>query len=195
MSGGRGTRLKSSVEKPLFRLHDKPLISYVIDNLNSSKFIDKSFIATSPHTPDTRDFLKNENILDTPGTSYIDDLSYILSNFEKKSKKDTLLFINADLPFISSDIIDMVIKNYFNYGVDSLSVMVPTDTFKKLDLEYSYDFNGLVPSGLNVLRSENIVQDEKIHVLDNEELAFNINTLNDASIADNYFNKFFLKKE
>ena len=71
-----------------------------------------------------------------------------------------------------------------------MSVMVPIETFKNLNLTYSYDFNGLVPSGLNILRSENIVQDEKIYILDNEELAFNINTLNDVSIATNIFNKF-----
>ena len=72
-----------------------------------------------------------------------------------------------------------------------MSVMVPVETFKNLNLTYSYDFNGLVPSGLNILRSENIVQDEKIYILDNEELAFNINTLNDVSIATNIFNKFY----
>ena len=190
MSGGRGTRLKSNVEKPLFKLHNKPLIKYVLDNINGSKSIDQTFIATSPHTPNTKEYLNNENIIDTPGNSYVEDLSYILSNFEEKSKNDSLLFINADLPFISSEIIDDVIESYFKYNVDSLSVMVPVSIFEKLDLKYSYDFNGLVPSGLNVLRSENIVQDEKIHVLDNEELAFNINTLKDASVATNNFNKF-----
>ena len=190
MSGGRGTRLKSNVEKPLFKLHNKPLIKYVLDNINGSKSIDQAFIATSPHTPNTKEYLNNENIIDTPGNSYVEDLSYILSNFEEKSKNDSLLFINADLPFISSEIIDDVIESYFKYNVDSLSVMVPVSTFEKLGLKYSYDFNGLVPSGLNVLRSENIVQDEKIHVLDNEELAFNINTLKDASVATNNFNKF-----
>lgn len=192
MSGGRGTRLKSDVEKPLFKLHNKPLIKYVLDNLKGSKLIDKIFIATSPHTPKTQEYLCNyENILDTPGESYIEDLKFILSKFEKHSNKDTLLFINADLPFISTEIIDEVINEYIDSAIDSMSVMVPVETFKNLNLTYSYDFNGLVPSGLNILRSENIVQDEKIYILDNEELAFNINTLNDVSIATNIFNKFY----
>ena len=30
MAGGRGTRLKVDVEKPLFKLHGKPLIKYVL---------------------------------------------------------------------------------------------------------------------------------------------------------------------
>ena len=36
MAGGRGTRLKVDVEKPLFKLHGKPLIKYVLDNISSS---------------------------------------------------------------------------------------------------------------------------------------------------------------
>ncbi len=191
MSGGKGTRLKSDIEKPLFKLRNKPLIKYVLDNVKGSKFIDKIFIATSPHTPNTKKYLNNENILETPGSNYLFDLKFILSHFEKNSKKDTLLFINADLPFISTKIIDNVIEKYFDFNIDSLSVMIPTDIFKKLNLNYSYDFNGLVPSGLNILRSENIVQDEKIYIMHNEELAYNINTLNDLSMANKSFNKLF----
>lgn len=191
MSGGRGTRLKSDIEKPLFKLRNKPLIKYVLDNLKESIFIDKIFVATSPYTPNTKKYLNNENILDTPGNDYILDLKFILSYFERTSKKDTLLFINADLPFISTKIIDNVISKYFEFNRDSLSVMIPIDIFKKLNLNYSYDFNGLVPSGLNILRSENIVQDEKIYIMHDEELAYNINTLNDLSMADKSFNKLF----
>ena len=46
MAGGRGTRLKVNVEKPLFKLHGKPLIKYVLDNISSSKFL-ISFLISS----------------------------------------------------------------------------------------------------------------------------------------------------
>lgn len=187
MSGGRGTRLTLPVEKPLFKLYNKPLIKYVLDNLNASKYIDKVFIATSHHTPETRIYIDKLAgdffILDTPGDNYLDDLSFILNFFEKKSKMDTLLFINADLPFISSDVIDYTIERYNSVKEDALSVFVPVDIFKELDIAYSYDFNGLVPSGLNILRSENIIQEEYNLVIPKKELAINVNTLNDADIA------------
>ena len=100
MAGGRGTRLKVPTEKPLFKLHDKPLIKYVLDNLKSSKLIDEIIIAVSPNTPQTTDYLKSLNddfkILPTSGEDYLTDLSYILDYFEKKSPEDILLFINAD---------------------------------------------------------------------------------------------------
>ena len=190
MSGGRGTRLNSSVEKPLFKLYKKPLIKYVLDNLNASKYIDKIFIATSYHTPETKKYIDDLGedffILDTPGDNYLDDLGFILNFFENESKDDTLLFINADLPFISSEVVDYTIETYNSIKEDALSVFIPVDIFKELNLDYSYEFNGLVPSGLNILRSENIIQEEYSLVIPKKELAINVNTLNDADIAKKF---------
>ena len=196
MAGGRGTRLNVSCEKPLFKLHDKPLIKYVLDNLNSSKLIDDVIIAVSPNTPKTRDYLDSLNgefkILDTSGKDYLIDLSYILDYFAGKSKEDILVFINADLPFISSETIDNVIRIYLDSQEDALSVLVPVEVYDDLGLEYSYDFEGCVPSGLNILRSENIVQDEKKLILSQVELALNINTIPDSEIAERLYDEYYL---
>ena len=83
MAGGRGTRLKVNVEKPLFKLHGKPLIKYVLDNISSSKLVEDVVIAVSPHTQETIKYLKSLNgnfqILNTSGIDYLNDLSYIFS--------------------------------------------------------------------------------------------------------------------
>ena len=196
MAGGRGTRLKVPCEKPLFKLHDKPLIKYVIDNINQSKFIDKLFIAVSPNTPETTKYLNSAEgdfkILDTSGEDYLTDLSYILDYFEKKSKDDVLLFINADLPFISTQTIDYVLDYYMNSDKDALSTLVPVEIFEKLGLDYSYEFNGYVPSGLNVLRSVNIVQDEDQLVIPKDELALNINTIPDSKVAEKLYDEYYV---
>jgi len=196
MAGGMGTRLKVPCEKPLFKLHDKPLIKFVLDNLTASKLIDEIIIAVSPNTRETTQYLKSLNgnfkILDTSGEDYLKDLSYILDYFEKKSKDDVLLFINADLPFISTETIDEVLNVYLDSDKDALSVVVPVEIFDDLGLNYSYEYNGCVPSGLNVLRSENIVQDEKQLMLKKVELALNINTILDSKIAEKYYNKYYI---
>ena len=131
MAGGRGTRLKVPCEKPLFKLHDKPLINYVLDNLKSSKLIDEIIIAVSPNTSETTDYLRSLKddfkIFPTSGEDYLKDLSFILDYFEKQSTEDILLFINADLPFISSKTIDYVLNYYFNSDKDALSVLVPVE--------------------------------------------------------------------
>ena len=196
MAGGMGTRLKVPCEKPLFKLHDKPLIKYVIDNLKSSRLIDKIDIAVSPNTRQTTEYLRSLNedykILDTSGDDYLKDLSYILDYFEKRSKEDILVFINADLPFISSQTIDDVITHYMDSDKDALSVLVPVEVFEDLGLEYSYDFEGKVPSGLNILRSENIIQDENQLVLSKVELALNINTIPDSEIAEKLYHEYYI---
>lgn len=196
MAGGMGTRLKVPCEKPLFKLHDKPLIKFVLDNLTASKLIDEIIIAVSPNTRETTQYLKSLNgnfkILDTSGEDYLKDLSYILDYFEQRSKNDVLLFINADLPFISTETIDEVLNVYLGSDKDALSVVVPVEVFDDLGLNYSYEYNGCVPSGLNVLRSENIVQDEKQLMLKKVELALNINTILDSKIAEKYYNKYYI---
>lgn len=196
MAGGMGTRLEVPCEKPLFKLCDKPLIKYVLDNINQSRLIDKTVIAVSHHTPETTKYLQSLNgdfeILDTSGDSYLADLSYILDYFEKKSDKDTLLFINADLPFISAETIDNVLEYYFDCGKDALSTLVPVEIFEDLGLNYSYEFNGNVPSGLNVLRSVNIVQDEAQLIIPKRELALNINTLLDSKVAEKLYKEYYI---
>ena len=196
MAGGMGTRLKVPCEKPLFKLHDKPLIKYVLDNLKSSRLIDEIVIAVSPNTCETTKYLQSLNddfkILDTSGDDYLKDLSYILDYFEKQSKNDILLFINADLPFISSKTIDDVLKTYMKSDKDALSVIVPVEVFESLGLDYSYEFNGCVPSGLNILRSENIIQDEMQLVLKKVELALNINTIPDSEIAKKLYYRYYI---
>ena len=196
MAGGRGTRLEVPCEKPLFKLCNKPLIKYVIDNLKESKLIDKIVIAVSHHTRETTEYLnslgEDFQILDTSGDDYLTDLAYILDYFEKKSSEDTLLFINADLPFISTETIDYVLDYYSKSSKDALSTLVPVEIFEDLGLSYSYEFNGNVPSGLNVLRSVNIIQDEDQLVIPKRELALNINTLLDSKVAEKLYKEYYI---
>lgn len=196
MAGGKGTRLEVPCEKPLFKLKEVPLIKYVLDNLNQSKLIDKIIIAVSPNTCKTTQYLKSLDydfeILDTSGKDYLTDLSYVLDYFEKKSKDDTLLFINADLPFICAETIDDVLNHYFKSDKDALSVLVPVEIFEELGLDYSYEFDGNVPSGLNILRSENIIQEESNIVIPKVELALNINTLLDSKVAEKLYNEYYI---
>ncbi|WP_413824340.1 NTP transferase domain-containing protein, partial [Methanobrevibacter sp. UBA337] len=143
MAGGRGTRLNNKVEKPLYNFNGKPLIDHVIENLQKSK-VDKIIIALSPHTNQTLKHLKekgfknfnlnlldsyNEFILNTPGEGYLKDYNYILGLLEKHSKKDTVLFINTDLPFINYNILNKVLNEYLKIQTDALSVFVPEEIF------------------------------------------------------------------
>ena len=201
MAGGKGERLKANCEKPLFPLKDKFLIDYVLNNLNQSDLLDKIVIATSPNTSKTKDYLiesynanyldfyngdeKIENnskfyYLDTPGKGYVEDLSFILDTFNRDSPNHILLFINSDLPLVNTKIINHVLEVYESSDKPALSVSVPTEIFEENDIDYSFEYNGNVPSGLNILLSQNVIQEEEELIIRCSELAFNVNTIETA---------------
>lgn len=211
MAGGKGTRLKSNIEKPLFKFKSKTLIDHVLDNLSNSKHIEKIVVATSPHTPKTTQYIakkiKNnvnnlpnynnkliEKYIETPGKGYTKDLSFLLEKFEKNSKSDILLIINADLPFVSSDIIDEILEKYFKSEKIAMSVQVPIAIFNNYGIKPSWVLNDLVPSGLNILISQNIEQIEEQLIIPKVELALNINSLDDISIANEILNEAIYEK-
>ena len=49
-----------------------------------------------------------------------------------------------------------------------------------------------MPSGLNVLRSINIVQDEDQLIIPKAELALNINTIPDSKVAEKLYNQYYV---
>ena len=209
MAGGKGTRLKTNIEKPLFKFKLKTLIEHVLTNLINSEYIEKIVIATSPHTPKTTEYISkkienNENNLnklrnsknnimveniETPGKGYIEDLSFLLDKFEKKSKDDILVIINVDLPFVTSDIIDNVLNKYFKSEKIAMSVQVPITIYNKFGIKPTYELNDFVPSGLNILISQNIEQIEEKLIIPKVELALNINTLEDIHLANEILKK------
>jgi adenosylcobinamide-phosphate guanylyltransferase len=219
MAGGKGERMNSKVEKPLFSFMGKPLIEHVLENLKESQYIEKIVVAVSTHTPETEKYLRkksfnrlndsidhndnesNKNInpnsnnnyhgffnyIKTPGNGYLNDLSFLLSYFEIKSKENILLFINTDLPFVFPKMIDYILEKYLNNNTDAMSVLVPLSIFESYGITPSYIFDDLVPSGLNILISQNKVQNEEKLIISRIELALNINTIDDVNVANCLF--------
>lgn len=184
MAGGKGTRMKLDVEKPLVEVNGKPLVQYVVDALKNTDKISNILVATSKNTPRTESFLKERGIdtIETPGDGYVQDLGFIISNFELD---DILLTITADLPLINSDIISHVLEEYEKSDKPAMSVLVPIHVFDGYGIKPTMIFENLIPSGLNILRSINKAQDEKVLIIERIELALNINTYEDIKLLKN----------
>jgi adenosylcobinamide-phosphate guanylyltransferase len=184
MAGGKGSRMNSALEKPLIECRGKPLILHILNALENSLHIERILVATSKHTPKTRLFLENNGIevIETPGKGYVADLSYLLDINEFNDQ--IILTIVSDLPLITGSTIDRVISYYMADNKSALSVMVPVETFQKLGLKPSIVWQDLVPSGLNILRGKNNQQDEELLILDEIELAYNINSYEDIISLD-----------
>lgn len=195
MAGGMGRRLGKE-EKPLTMLLGKPLISYVLHALLGSKNIDRIFVATTPKVKKTNDWLcdfkkehDNVEIISTPGEGFVHDMALAV---EKAGIKRHVFVIMADLPLVSSGLIDRIIEKYHGINTPALSVHMKLDVFTRLGLRPDTVFHKnnsfIVPCGINILDADRIREEQEDYnlVLEDEELALNVNTQGDLEVCERY---------
>ena len=195
MAGGMGKRLGIE-EKPLTMILGKPMISYVIEALLASKNIDSIFVATSPRVNRTNlwliDFIeqhKNVRMIQTKGDGFVNDMG---SAVEEAGITGSVLITMADLPLITSALIDRIINKYQDINIPALSVHMGLDTFTRHGLRPDTVFykNGgfIVPCGINILDTRRIREEQEDFnfILNDEELALNVNTLDDLTVFERY---------
>lgn len=187
MAGGKGTRMNLDEEKPLVKVNGKPMIEHVLKALIGSKHVDKILVAISPNTPKTKDFLRDfpVTVVETKAKGYIEDLADILQDRNYLKEDEAVMTIVSDLPFITSGHIDDVLEAYYRRNKPAMCVSVPEELFEEYDIIPTLVYEGLVPSGVNMLIANNHEQEQTIYVTDNVELAFNINTVHDLKNSDN----------
>ena len=190
MAGGRGSRMKLPIEKPLLEINGKKLIEYVLDALEKSNNIDNIHIAVSANGPETGKWLESYssdlNLINTPGSGYVSDMVVAVKS---AGIKGPVLMVMADLPLISSEMIDEVIAKYHTIPQPALSVynLLSVCRSKGLRPDTVFNKNGqlIVPSGLNILDADKIheEQEDYNYILDNHRLAVNVNTIEDLEIC------------
>jgi adenosylcobinamide-phosphate guanylyltransferase len=196
MAGGKGTRMKLTVEKPLIDVCGKPSILYVLAALKEAKKIDRIIVATSTNTPKTTALMKeiDVEVLQTPGKDYVSDMGYTVQTL----KLGVFLGISADLPLVKGEMVDEIATRYAVAGKPALTVAVPIEIKTKLGMgvEYSFktdDGRDVVPVGINVIDGSKRYGDEwldqDIFVLPYEELAVNINTVQELQLAEQMLSK------
>jgi adenosylcobinamide-phosphate guanylyltransferase len=195
MAGGRGTRMKRDEEKPLIKVCGKPVIQYVLSALKDAKKIDTIIVATSTCTPKTTALMHQlgVQVIETPGKDYVSDMGYVVSTL----KLGVFLAIAADLPLVKGGMVDAVVERYECCGKPALTVTVPLETKAKLGMciEYSFkaDDKDVVPVGINVIDGHKRYGDEwldqDIFLLNHDELAVNINTVQELQLAEHLLSK------
>ncbi|MGB7968414.1 MAG: NTP transferase domain-containing protein [Methanobacterium sp.] len=195
MAGGKGTRMECDTEKPLIELFGIPMIQHVIDALSKSNGISDIMVATSHNTPKTSLYLQNQDIkiFQTPGNGYVEDLQYYISENFPNNSDHIILTITSDLPLITNETIDYVLNEYNMNNKPAMCVAVPVDIFREYGLKPSIVLGDMVPSGLNILRSNNKQQDEEVLKLGKIELAVNINSCDDIVLLEKVVSKSGLK--
>ncbi len=199
MAGGMGKRLGKD-EKPLTSLLGKPLIHYVLDALLGSQNIDRIFVATSPRVKRTTDWIcdfkkKHEKvgIIETDGEGFVHDMVMAV---EKAGIKGPVLIMMADLPLVTSGLIDRIIEKYNEAGTPALSVHMNLDVFTRLGLRPDTVFHKnssfIVPCGINILDADKIKEEQEDYnlILDDEELALNVNTRADLAVCKRFLKSY-----
>jgi len=200
LAGGSGSRMNLRVEKPLVKICGRPMLFYVVDALRSSKCIKKIYVATSPKTPKTKEWVEGKKLknIDTPGIDYVSDTAEAA---RKMRLKHPFLAVSSDLPLINGGIIDEVIDAYRASGKHALSVWVPERIHKKLGVSRQSALKkgktSLVPAGINIIDGALIAeaQEEKMLVMEREELAFNVNTADDVKACERYISRATKRKK
>ncbi len=195
MAGGKGTRMQIAEEKPLIKVAGKPVIERVLSALKGAQKIDSIVVAVTERTPKTAKLMEQHHVkvLQTPGKDYVSDMGYASQTL----KLGVFLAIAADLPLVTSEVLDSIVERYERCGKPALTVAVPLETKTKLgmSIEYSFkiDSQDAVPVGINIIDGSKRYGDEwldqDIYLLDRDELAVNVNTKQELEIAERLLTK------
>jgi len=192
MAGGKGARLGRD-EKPLTLLCGKPLIQYVLEALLGSKNVERIFVATSQRVKRTNEWLDNfkkdhdkVEIIQTEGAGFVNDM---IGAVENAGIRGYVLIMMADLPLVSSGLIDRIIEKYDTVNMPALSVHMKLEVFTRLGLRPDTVFHKnsdfIVPCGINILDAGNIRREQQDYnlILEDEELALNVNAPGDLAVC------------
>ena len=186
MCGGRATRMKSDVEKPLLKVGGRPMVERVHSALEGSFRFGRIVAAVSANTPETKKFLaaKGVEVIETAGEGFSQDLQHLLS----KLKPERVFVIPADVPLVNpqtiSDVADLaggerapavsiVMENKFVSDIGAKPSVI-------LDDQYCH-------SGITIFDSSAIgggeVEEEYL-LMNRKEIAVNVNTKEEMELAE-----------
>jgi len=187
MAGGRGSRLNRG-EKPMVTIFGRKLIEYVALALEESS-VENIYVATTENVPLTRAWALDWNlsVVDTPGMGFVPDMISAVNGAEVT---DPIMVIMADLPLITSELIDTIIEVYEDRPEPALSTHTPLDLHSRLgrrpDSLFNYRGQLIVPSGINVLDGGEIEREQEDYhlIMERIELAVNVNVAEDLRLCE-----------
>ncbi|HET7146871.1 MAG TPA: NTP transferase domain-containing protein [Candidatus Nitrosopolaris sp.] len=196
MCGGRGTRMGvlPDTEKPLLKLKGSTMIDLVLRALVGSGKFEKIVAITSLNTPKTYAFMRNHHysciepidIIETGGISYSEDLSVAVCKF----KPARVFVVSADLPLLNSKIVQNIVFRCLPNN-PCVSILLEKKFVVSIGIKPSIVTGirkGYCHSGITILDSSKVNRefslDEHYIVMNEKELAVNVNTTRELEIAE-----------
>jgi len=115
LAAGKGTRMKSETPKVLHTIFDKALVSYVIDAINNTGFVDESFVVVGHQAELVEDFIKKnhnntQTVLQSPQLGTGHAVSMVLPYLEDFDGE--VLILCGDTPLITKDTLKEFIESH-----------------------------------------------------------------------------------
>ena len=191
MCGGKGERISDFCsDKAMLKLNNKPLIEHILTALKNSKKFERIYAAASCNSKFTLDFLKTHQdsfsgfleIIETSGVDYSTDLIFVL----EKLKPSVVFVLPSDIPLITPELIEKIISNWDD-DMQCLSIVLDKEFTIKLHLTPTisiklggkeYFHCGITIFDSSKVQNGQVIKEHYI-TLNNERLAFNINTKKD----------------
>ncbi len=118
LAAGKGTRMKSNLYKVLHPVLGKPMISYVIDNLNNAN-IDKKIVVIALNASDVVDILKDEVEFVIQEQQLGTGHAVMMAEPILKNEVGTTLVICGDTPLISYETINQLLLKHNESNADA----------------------------------------------------------------------------
>ncbi|MFP8952144.1 NTP transferase domain-containing protein [Natrialbaceae archaeon A-arb3/5] len=182
MCGGKGTRLESTAEKPLYRLDGVAMVDHVTHALWQSR-VETVYAAVSPNAPETRAHLADTDgvtTIETAGDGYVSDLGAVL---DQSDIATPVLTVAADLPLLEAPVVDRILANN-DANAGSRTICVPAALKRRLGVSVDSRLepeNHLAPTGINTVGSPDDATMTDVRY--DPRLAVNVNRLEDARAA------------
>ncbi|MDH7594128.1 MAG: NTP transferase domain-containing protein [Methanomicrobiales archaeon] len=188
LAGGGGSRLKMG-EKPMVNVRGSPMIARVTGAFQSAGL--EVVVALTERVPYTANWCRAHSIpfVVTEGRGYIEDLVEAVMTLEEEGPLFTSV---VDIPCLTPKTVEVIRNVYRVAGTDALSTWVPCRLIHGAGCIPRYvevvDGISAGAAGINVLRGELIgsYQDELRFLIDEPELAFNVNTRRELACAERY---------
>ena len=190
-AGGRGSRISElGVEKPLVLVAGVPMIDRILDELSRCDMLDRIYVSVSPLAQKTREHLRDSDIIliETPGNGYVADLNGSM----KAIDEDAVLVCPSDVPLITSEGVDALIRSYDERARPSLTVALPPKAIESLGLIVTYveEIEGtpLTFCGVSVVDRKEMLTGDFLpggyFITEKAEFAVNVNTVHDLRLAE-----------
>ena len=197
MCGGKGERIKDFCsDKSMLKFNNRPLIEHVLISLKTSKQFDRIYAAASRNSKVTLEFLKNHNyyhsgtleIMETTGLNYSTDLTYAL----EKLKPSIVLVFPSDMPLVTPDLIKRIVSKWkgdrqcISIVMDKKYTanlgLLPSFKVKLGNKEYFH--SGVTIFDTSTMNTRKRIKEYYLR-LNDERIAFNINTKEDFFLLEN----------